>query len=490
MKRLSDILPDVEVLQVRGSKDLPVAAVTFDSRKVIKGSAFVAVRGTNADGHAFITQAISNGAGTIVCENLPPEELKTVTYVRVKDSARALGAMASNFYGNPSSHLKLVGITGTNGKTTTVTLLYRLFTKLGFTSGCLSTIQNYVGNKRLGATHTTPDPVQLNSLLKEMVDAGCRYAFMEVSSHALAQQRVAGLNFAGGIFSNITHDHLDYHKTFDRYIEAKKLFFDGLAAGSFALINKDDRNGRVMVQNTLATVKYYSIKSMADFKAKIIEGHIDGMLLNIDHTEVWTHFIGEFNAYNLLAVYATALLLGQTREDVLRILSTLESVEGRFQYLKSNDGVTAIIDYAHTPDALTNVLTTINQLQQENQQLITVVGAGGNRDSTKRPKMARVAAEMSHRVILTSDNPRDEDPDMIINDMKAGLDDLLSTKVITVTDRREAIRTACLMSRPGDIILIAGKGHENYQEIKGVKYPFNDKEVVAKQFMLTKTNPQ
>ena len=478
------------MLKVSGDKDAQVTGVTFNSRTAIPGSVFVAVKGTNTDGHSFISQAISNGASVIIGEKMPSEKPGNITFVTVSDSAKALGIIASNYNDNPSSRLKLIGITGTNGKTTTVTLLYRLFTALGYNAGCLSTIRNYVGQKIVGATHTTPDPVQLNGLLKEMVDAGCQYAFMEVSSHALAQQRVAGLEFAGGIFSNITHDHLDYHKTFDEYIRAKKLFFDNLPAGSFALINNDDRNGRVMVQNTKARVKYYGVKSMAEFNVRIIESHINGMLLKIDQTEVWTRFLGNFNASNLLAVYATARLLGQSKEDVLRILSTLESVEGRFQYIKSNDGVTAIIDYAHTPDALANVLATIHQIRSSACQIITVAGAGGNRDKTKRPKMARVAAEMSDRVILTSDNPRDEDPDTIIMDMKQGLDDLLSHKVIAITDRKEAIRTACLMAKPGDIILIAGKGHEDYQEIKGVKYPFSDTEFVTEQFILTKTNPQ
>jgi UDP-N-acetylmuramoyl-L-alanyl-D-glutamate--2,6-diaminopimelate ligase len=490
MKSLNDILPSTEVTQVTGNRDIQITGLTFNSRAVKPGSVFVAVKGTNADGHDYITQAISMGASVITGERMPSELPGNITFVTVRDSAKVLGIMASNYFGNPSSHLKLVGITGTNGKTTTVTLLYRLFTALGFKAGCLSTIRNYIVDKTVGATHTTPDPVQLHSLLKEMVDAGCQYAFMEVSSHALAQQRVAGLEFAGGIFSNITHDHLDYHKTFDEYIRAKKLFFDNLPAGTFALINNDDRNGKIMVQNTRAAVSYYGIKSLAQFKARIIESHMDGMLLNIDHTEIWTQFLGAFNASNLLAVYATARLLGQSKEDVLRILSELESVEGRFQYVKSNDGVTAIIDYAHTPDALSNVLATIHQIKTPECKVITVVGAGGNRDRTKRPEMARVAAGMSDHVILTSDNPRNEEPDVIINDMKQGLDELLSKKVIAITDRREAIRAACMMAKPGDILLIAGKGHENYQEIKGVKYPFSDKEFVTEQFMINKTNPQ
>ncbi len=489
MKSLSELLPSAGVLQVTGKQDVPVTGLAFSSREVIPGSVFVAVKGSRADGHEFIPEAVSRGAVAVVGEKMPQAFPGDITFVAVTDSARALGIMASNYFGRPSSQLKLVGITGTNGKTTTVTLLYRLFTALGYRSGCLSTIRNYVGEKTVGATHTTPDPVQLNGLLKEMVDTGCRYAFMEVSSHALAQQRVAGLEFAGGIFSNITHDHLDYHKTFDEYIRAKKLFFDNLPAGAFALINSDDRNGKVMVQNTRAAVSYYGVRSMAGFKARIIESHIDGMLLNIDNSEIWTRFPGAFNASNLLAVYGAACLLGQPKEEVLRVISELESVEGRFQTIKSKDGVTAIIDYAHTPDALSNVLSTILQIRPPESRIFTVVGAGGNRDRTKRPEMARVAAGMSDRVILTSDNPRDEDPDAIIADMKEGLDAELSKKAVAITDRREAIRTACIMAKPGDILLIAGKGHENYQEIKGVKYPFSDKDFVAEQFMSNKTNP-
>jgi UDP-N-acetylmuramoyl-L-alanyl-D-glutamate--2,6-diaminopimelate ligase len=490
MKRLADILQNIEVVNINGNINSPVKSISFNSKNVLPGSAFVAVKGTHADGHIYIPEAINKGATVIIAENTPEITWSGVTMVKVADSAKTLGIVSSNFYDNPSSKLKLVGITGTNGKTTTVTLLYQLFSKLGFKAGCLSTIRNYIGNKIVGATHTTPDPVQLNMLLNDMAETGCQYAFMEVSSHAIAQQRIAGLAFAGGIFSNITHDHLDYHKTFDAYLKAKKMFFDNLPENSFALINRDDKNGQVMVQNTKATVKYFGVKSMADFKAKIIESHMDGMLLNIDQTEVWTRFIGAFNASNLLAVYATARLLGQVKEDILKVISTLESVEGRFQYLKSGDGVTAIVDYAHTPDALMNVLSTIHEIRPAEGRIITVIGAGGNRDKTKRPVMARTAAEMSDQVILTSDNPRDEEPEDIINDMKQGLENQLSEHTIAITDRREAIRTACLMARPCDIILVAGKGHENYQEIKGVKYPFSDKEIIAEQFMLNRTNLQ
>jgi UDP-N-acetylmuramoyl-L-alanyl-D-glutamate--2,6-diaminopimelate ligase len=494
MKKLSEIINSLDGVEISGDRDVRVTDITFSSRTAIPGSAFVAVKGTHADGHDFIPQAIANGASIIVVETMPAgfqaDVPDGITLVKVKDSARALGVMASNFFDHPSSRLKLVGITGTNGKTTTVTLLYRLFTALGYKAGCLSTIRNYIGQKTVGATHTTPDPVQLHGLLKEMADAGCEYAFMEVSSHALAQQRVAGLVFAGGIFSNITHDHLDYHKTFEEYIRAKKLFFDNLPAGSFALINSDDRNAKVMVQNTKASVKYFGVRTMAEFKARIIESHADGMLLNLDGSEVWTRFLGAFNASNLLAVYGTARLLGQTKEDVLQIISQLESVEGRFQYLKSDKGVTAIVDYAHTPDALENVLSTIHQIRPPEKLIITVVGAGGNRDKTKRPEMAAVAAGMSDRLILTSDNPRDEEPEMIIADMKQGLTEEQSLKTLAITDRKEAIRTACTMAGQGDIVLIAGKGHENYQEIRGVKHPFSDVDFIAELFGKTNINPR
>lgn len=492
MKKLSEIINSIDGVEVSGDRDVRVTGITFNSRTATRGSVFVAVKGTHADGHDFIPQAIANGAGIIVVETMPAgfkaDVPDGITLVKVKDSARALGVMASNFFDHPSSRLKLVGITGTNGKTTTVTLLYRLFTALGYKAGCLSTIRNYISQKTVGATHTTPDPVQLHGLLREMADAGCEYAFMEVSSHALAQQRVAGLVFAGGIFSNITHDHLDYHKTFEEYIRAKKLFFDNLPAGSFALINSDDRNAKVMVQNTKASVKYFGVRTMAEFKARIIESHADGMLLNLDGSEVWTRFLGAFNASNLLAVYGTARLLGQTKEDVLRIISQLESVEGRFQYLKSDKGVTAIVDYAHTPDALENVLSTIHQIRPPEKLIITVVGAGGNRDKTKRPEMAAVAAGMSDRLILTSDNPRDEEPEMIIADMKQGLTEEQSLKTLAITDRREAIRAACTMAGQGDIVLIAGKGHENYQEIRGVKHPFSDVDFIAELFGKTNIN--
>lgn len=488
MVKLADILQGLNIQEVKGDTRIAISDITFDSRKAAPGVLFVAVRGTKSDGHDYISQALSAGSSAVVCEQIPENMPDGACIVRVKDSANALGYLASAFYENPSRRFKLVGITGTNGKTTTVTLLHRLFMELGHLSGCFTTIRNYIGNSTVEATHTTPDPVQLNRIMKEMADAGCEYVFMEVSSHALAQKRVAGLTFAGGIFSNITHDHLDYHKTFDEYLKAKKLFFDNLPAGSFACINADDRNGSVMVQNTRASVHFYGIRSMAEFKARIIESHMNGTLMNIDDHELWTRFIGEFNAYNLLAVYASAILLGQDKEETLRVLSSLDTVEGRFQYLRSEQGVTAVIDYAHTPDAILNVLKTISQIRKGSEQVISVIGAGGNRDKTKRPEMAKVAASMSDKLILTSDNPRDEEPADIINDMKSGLNEQMLRNTIIQADRREAIRTACMLAKKGDIILIAGKGHETYQEIRGVKHHFSDREVVSELFGLTSTN--
>ncbi len=490
MKKLDDILKNVEVQKLVGPGSTVIDAITFDSRQVKSGQLFVAIRGTSIDGHKFIITAIENGASAIICETLPDEIYDNVTLVKVQNSAKAMGIVAANFYDNPSERLTLVGITGTNGKTTVATLLYRLFQRFGYRSGLLSTVRNYVCNKAIEATHTTPDPIQINRILKEMVDKECKYAFMEVSSHALVQERIAGLNFKGGIFTNITHDHLDYHQTFNEYLKAKKLFFDSLKSGSFALVNSDDRNSKIMVQNTPATKKYYGIKTIADFKAKIIESHFDGMQISIDKTKVWTKYIGEFNAYNLLSVYACARLLDQPKDEILKILSTLDAVEGRFEYSKSNDGVIAIVDYAHTPDALFNVLTTINKIRTGSEQLITVVGAGGNRDKTKRPKMAKIAVENSNKTILTSDNPRNEIPEDIINDMYAGVEDSYKNSVLIIADRKEAIKTACMLANSGDIILVAGKGHENYQEIKGTRYHFNDKEIINEQFMLNKLNLQ
>jgi UDP-N-acetylmuramoyl-L-alanyl-D-glutamate--2,6-diaminopimelate ligase len=488
MIKLTDIVKGLNVLEIRGNADISISDITFDSRKAAPGVLFVAVKGTRSDGHDYISSALASGSPAVICEQLPKTIPEGACMVRVTDSAYALGYVASAFYKSPSRRFKLIGITGTNGKTTTITLLHKLFMGLGYQSGCFTTIRNYIGNSTVEATHTTPDPVQLNRIMKDMADAGCEYVFMEVSSHALAQKRVAGLTFAGGIFSNITHDHLDYYKTFDEYLKAKKLFFDNLQANSFACINADDRNGTVMVQNTRASVHYYGIRSMAEFKGRILESHMNGTLLTIDDQELWTRFIGEFNAYNLLAVYSTAILLGQDKEETLRVLSSLDTVEGRFQYLSSDEGVTAIIDYAHTPDAILNVLITISQIKKGNGKVISVIGAGGNRDRTKRPEMAKVAASLSDKLILTSDNPRDEEPEDIINDMKSGLDEQMLRNTIIQTDRREAIRTACMMANKGDIILIAGKGHETYQEIRGVKHHFSDREVVSEIFGLKSTN--
>lgn len=479
---LTKILPKALINEVVGNPDIEVEQLTFNSRVAGANSCFFAIRGTQADGHRFIPQAVENGASAIVCEAMPVSFAPNVTYVRVSDSSEALGLMASAFYGNPSSNLKLVGVTGTNGKTTTATLLYRIVGMLGFKAGLLSTVVNQVVDEQIPTTHTTPDPIELNRLLRRMVDAGCSYCFMEVSSHAVVQKRIAGLTFAGGIFTNITHDHLDYHKTFDEYIRAKKMFFDQLPSESFALVNADDRNGMVMVQNTKAKVSTYALHSIADFRCRVVESHFDGMLLNMDGLEVWTRLIGEFNAYNLLAIYASLLLLGFDKTDVLLHLSMVNSVSGRFEYVSSSGGITAVVDYAHTPDALVNVIETIKKIKSSGQRLITVVGAGGNRDKTKRPVMARVAVQNSDLVILTSDNPRFEEPEDIINDMKAGVDEEFTKKLVTIVDRHEAIRTACLLANKEDIILVAGKGHENYQEVKGVKHHFDDKEVLAEIF--------
>jgi len=482
MVKVADLLPGKLVKRTEGSGSGKINGIVFDSRQVQPGSCFVAMRGTQADGHAYIPRAVEMGASVVVCEELPSNRPEQVTYIQVDDTSEALGLMASAFYGNPSQKLRLVGITGTNGKTTTVTLLYKILSRLGRKSGVLSTVANYIGETEIPATHTTPDAVQLNRLLAQMVDQGCEYCFMEVSSHSVVQNRIAGLRFAGGIFSNITHDHLDYHKTFDQYIKAKKGFFDALPADAFALVNIDDRNGRVMVQNTKARVSTYSLRSMADFRCRVVENHFDGMLLNLDGTEVWTRLIGGFNAYNMLAIYSALRLLGFDKAEVLTEISNATAVAGRFEYLKSATGITAVVDYAHTPDALQNVIDTINEIRNEGQKLITVVGAGGNRDKTKRPVMARVAVEGSNMVILTSDNPRFEEPEDILNDMRAGIEPAMVGKALTITDRREAIRTACMLAAKGDIILVAGKGHENYQEVKGVKHHFDDKEVIREVF--------
>ena len=482
MKVLSDILKFISTIQVIGNTEVPFTHIIFDSRNVDLGCLFVAVKGTQVDGHEFIDKAIDNGAKAIVCEEVPKNLNKDVVYIQVNDSSVALGEIASAYYDHPSSQLKLVGVTGTNGKTTTVTLLYQLVKKLGYKTGLLSTVRNYIDEEIIEATHTTPDAAQMNKLMRQMVDAGCEYCFMEVSSHAIDQNRIAGLEFEGALFTNITHDHLDYHKTFAEYIKAKKKFFDDLKPESFALVNTDDKNGSVMVQNTKAKVKNYAVRSAADFKAKIIESHFEGSMLNIDNVDVWTYFVGRFNAYNLLAVYSCALMLGFEKNEVLTALSELKPVEGRFETLRSQNGITAIVDYAHTPDALLNVLNAINQIRNDDQELITVVGAGGDRDKTKRPEMAKIASENSGKVILTSDNPRSEEPNTIIEDMKNGIPVELKKKVLAIVDRKEAIRTACLLAQKGDIILIAGKGHETYQEIKGVKHHFDDREIVQQNF--------
>ena len=488
MKQLREIVTGPELIGVRGKADVPVLSITFDSRTVAPGSLFFAIRGTLSDGHRFIPQAIEKGATAIVCEEYPADLPRTVTALLVKNSSKALGQAASLFFGEPSRRISLVGVTGTNGKTTIATLLYKLFTTLGHPCGLLSTIENRIGDQVLPATHTTPDAIALNEILAKMADAECRYCFMEVSSHAIDQHRVEGLHFAGGIFTNLTHDHLDYHKTFDAYLKAKKSFFDSLPPQAFALINKDDRNGMVMVQNTNARVVTYSLRTIADYRCRVIENHFRGLHLIIDGQDVWFRLTGYFNASNLLAVYATALLLEEEKEQVLEAMSNLEPVNGRFNTLLSGTKITVIIDYAHTPDALMNVLDTIQAIRSQNEQMITVVGAGGNRDAAKRPVMAAIACEKSDRVILTSDNPRFEDPEMILEEMKKGVDQADSGKVLVISDRREAIKTACALANPGDIILVAGKGHETYQEIRGVRYPFDDRKIVEEIFQKMKNS--
>lgn len=479
MKLLKDILYRAGIEEVIGSTNVAIENICIDSRQAKKFSLFIAVKGTLSDGHDFIPKAISQGSVAIVCETLPEQRLPDVNYVQVKNSRFAAGIIASNFYDNPSLQLKLVGVTGTNGKTTTATLLYGLFKNLGYKVGLISTVRNLIQDQEVTATHTTPDPINLNRLLAEMVDAGCTYCFMEVSSHALDQHRVAGLEFAGAIFTNITHDHLDYHQTFSNYIKAKKMLFDGLSSKAFALINIDDKNAEVMVQNTKAKVVTYGIRSMADRKAKILENNLTGLILNIDGQEVITRLIGAFNAYNILSVYGAALELKEEKLQILTTLSNLPSPEGRFEFVKTSNNILGIVDYAHTPDALSNVLSTIRDLRTGNEKLITLVGCGGDRDKTKRPEMARIAAEGSNKVILTSDNPRSEDPQQIIEDMKVGLDPVLKKKAVTILDRAEAIRAACMLAQPGDIILVAGKGHEKYQEVKGVRTAFDDMEILS-----------
>jgi UDP-N-acetylmuramoyl-L-alanyl-D-glutamate--2,6-diaminopimelate ligase len=483
-KLLKDIIYKAGIDQIVGSTNVAIDNICFDSRQVNEFSVFVAIDGSVVNGHEYINQAVEQGATAIVCEVLPEELDSKVTYVKVKNSKEALGHIASNFYEHPSQEIKLIGVTGTNGKTTVTTLLYQLFKYLGFRVGLISTIGNKNHNKDIPSTHTTPDPIQLNKLMHEMVENGCEYVFMEVSSHAVDQRRIAGLNFDVAVFTNITHDHLDYHKTFDNYIKAKKLFFDGLGSSATALVNADDFHAEVMVQNTAAEVKTFGLRSMADFKARIIENHFGGLQLNIDGHDLITQLIGSFNAYNLLAVYGVATILAQDKMEILTDITKLKSVEGRFNYIKSDNGIIAIVDYAHTPDALKNVIDTINNIRQTGEKLISVVGCGGNRDTAKRPLMAKIAAKLSDKAIFTSDNPRNEDPAAIIKDMEPGVEKDDLRKVISITDRKEAIKTAYHLAEPGDIILIAGKGHEKYQEINGVKHPFDDMAEIKNLFQI------
>ena len=488
--KLSELLKYVKPIAIVGNAEVDITGVNIDSRKIEKGHLFVAIKGTQTDGHRFIPKALELGAVAVLCEDLPEgfsaESAENITYVQVASTEAAVGPVATVFYGEPSQHLKLVGVTGTNGKTTIATLLYNMFRKFGHKCGLLSTVCNYIEGEAIPADHTTPDPIELNKLLHQMVEAGCEYAFMECSSHAIAQQRIGGLKFAGGLFTNLTRDHLDYHKTFENYRDAKKAFFDGLSKDAFAITNADDKNGSVMVQNCKAQVKTYSVQRMADFRARIIECHFEGMYLDINGQEVGVQFIGKFNVSNLLAVYGAAIMLGKKPENILVVLSTLKSVAGRLEPIRSEEGVTAIVDYAHTPDALENVLNAIHEVMEGKQgKIITVCGAGGNRDKGKRPLMAQEAVKQSDRVIITSDNPRFEEPQDIINDMLAGLDQKQMKKVVSIVDRKEAIRTASMMAEKGDVILIAGKGHEDYQEIKGVKHHFDDREVVREIFGLS-----
>lgn len=485
---LKELIRNISPINIVGCTEKEITGVNIDSRRIEAGHLFVAMKGTQTDGHAYISKAIEKGATAILCEDMPETTVEGVTYVQVKSTEDVVGEVATTFYGDPSKHLKLVGVTGTNGKTTIATLLYNMFRKLGYKCGLLSTVCNYIEDEKIHADHTTPDPIELNYLLSRMVQAGCQYAFMECSSHAIAQKRIGGLKFKGGIFTNLTRDHLDYHKTFENYRDAKKAFFDGLPKGAFAITNADDKNGMVMVQNTKATVKTYSTRSMADFRAKILECHFGGMYLEIDGREVGVQFIGKFNVSNLLAVYGAAIMLGEKPEDVLVVMSTLKSVSGRLDPVHSPEGYVAIVDYAHTPDALENVLKAIHEVLNGKGEVITVCGAGGNRDKGKRPLMAQEAVKQSDKVIITSDNPRFEEPQAIINDMLAGLNAQQMKKVISIVDRKEAIRTACMMAKKGDVILVAGKGHEDYQEVCGVKHHFDDKEVLKEIFDSQKAN--
>lgn len=483
MTILKDILLNIQPLQIKGDTSVEVSSLCIDSRKVVQGSVFIAVKGTQADGHVFIEKAINDGAIAIVCETMPAQLEEGVTYIQVKDSAEAAGKIADMFYGNPSSRMKVIGVTGTNGKTTVATVLYKLFEGLGYKCGLISTVQNYIHKEAEVSTHTTPDSISVHALLGRMADAGCEYAFMEVSSHAVHQQRIAGIKFEGGAFTNITHDHLDYHKTFDEYIRVKKQFFDHLPAEAFALTNIDDKRGMVMLQNTKAGKNTYSLKAPSTFKGKVLENNLTGLVMSIDNNEAHFRMIGTFNAYNLLAVYGTAILLGEDKTQVLSVLSNIHGAPGRFEtYMSPNDKILGIVDYAHTPDALINVLATINQLRIGGQQLITVIGCGGDRDTGKRPLMAQAACEHSDKTILTSDNPRSEDPEAILNEMEAGLNAAQRRKSLRITDRKEAIKTACALAQPEDIILVAGKGHETYQEIKGIRHHFDDKEILTEAF--------
>lgn len=479
---LYELIKNIETLSVEGELNIEISGLAFDSRNVQPGFVFFAQKGTHADGHKFIESSIEDGAVAVVCEQMPETIKSEIAFIQVSNTSQALGCMASEFYQNPSSKLKLIGVTGTNGKTTIATLLHRLTLQLGYSAGLLSTISYKINQTEYTASHTTPDQLQLNSMMKNMVDSGCEYCFMEVSSHAIDQQRIAGLDFDGAIFTNITHDHLDYHKTFDAYIKAKKQFFDRLKPEAFALTNIDDKNGRVMLQNTKALKKTYSLNTIADFKCKILESHFDGTLLTIGGRELWTGFVGKFNAYNLLAVYSAATLLNFTIDEILVEMSKLSPVAGRFDIVRSDSEIYAIVDYAHTPDALENVLVTINDVRLSNEKIICVVGAGGDRDKSKRPEMAAIACRYSNKIILTSDNPRSENPLDILNDMQAGVDQASAKNTVVIADRREAIKTAVMMANAGDIILVAGKGHEDYQEVNGVKHHFDDKEEVKKAF--------
>ena len=482
---LTEILYKVKIKAVHGSTDVKISSLQTDSRHVVSGSCFIAVKGSVTDGHSFIDAAIEKGATVIVAEHLPTNIKEGITYIETDNSAAAAGIMAHNFFGTPSANMDVIGVTGTNGKTTVATLLYKLFSKLGFTCGLISTIENKIGDTIIAATHTTPDAINLHALLKKMNDAGCKYVFMECSSHAIDQQRIAGVIFRGSIFTNITHDHLDYHKTFDEYIRVKKMWFDNLPANAFAISNADDKRGTVMLQNTAAKKYYYSLRTAADFKGKILDNSLSGLHMMVNDTEVHFKMIGEFNAYNLLAVYGAAISLSINKQDILLALSSLDGAEGRFDYRVSDkENVIGIIDYAHTPDALLNVLATIKKLRKGHEKIITVVGCGGNRDKAKRPLMAQVSCEHSDKVILTADNPRDEKPEDILKDMEAGINAVARRKYITITDRREAIKTAVSLSAKEDIILIAGKGHEKYQEMNGVKYEFDDKKVLMEMFEL------